>query len=139
MAISEKDHQQIRKRAGYCCEYCKYPEEFTATKLEADHIIPESKGGTDDIDNLCAACRACNGSKLAAQTDIDPETDKEVPLFNPRTQKWSEHFQFSRDYIEIIGLTAIGRATIKRLKMNRDNLQIAREYWRKNGWNPPVD
>jgi HNH endonuclease len=139
MALSEKIRLQVRKRADYHCEYCKYPEEFTAADLETDHIVPESKGGSDDEDNLCAACRNCNSSKLATQTAIDPETHIEVALFNPRTQKWSNHFRFSADYTQIMGLTQTGRATILRLRMNRDSLIVAREHWRGSGWNPPID
>lgn len=30
---------------------------------EVDHIVPLSRGGTNNHDNLCAACISCNGSK----------------------------------------------------------------------------
>lgn len=30
---------------------------------DADHIVPYSKGGGDDLDNLVAACRKCNCRK----------------------------------------------------------------------------
>jgi hypothetical protein len=43
-----------------------------------------------------------------------------APLFNPRIDKWSEHFQWSEDDLHIIGITPIGRATVNRLKMNRE-------------------
>jgi 5-methylcytosine-specific restriction endonuclease McrA len=28
-----------------------------------DHVIPRSKGGSDDIDNLVGACRLCNNRR----------------------------------------------------------------------------
>lgn len=33
------------------------------TDLTVDHIMPKSKGGTDDDWNLVTACRSCNGKK----------------------------------------------------------------------------
>jgi hypothetical protein len=42
---------------GDPCSYCGGPAG------EKDHIIPVSRGGTGDWDNLAAACRKCNASK----------------------------------------------------------------------------
>jgi len=39
-----------------CCVYCG--DEANSV----DHIIPISKGGTDDLNNLVAACARCNYS-----------------------------------------------------------------------------
>lgn len=54
------DRELIRKRAKYLCEYCHSPEKISATRFTIDHIIPQSLGGSDDIDNLAYACRRCN-------------------------------------------------------------------------------
>jgi hypothetical protein len=43
-------------RCAYCQLYC--PEHYGV-----DHAIPVARGGTDDIENLFAACRSCNTSK----------------------------------------------------------------------------
>lgn len=53
---------QLRMKAvmilhGNRCRYCG------GEATEVDHIIPKSKGGTDDAKNLVAACRSCNASK----------------------------------------------------------------------------
>jgi hypothetical protein len=42
------------------CVYCK-----RLVKLTEDHIIPVSKGGRDDISNICMACWRCNHEKRA--------------------------------------------------------------------------
>ena len=49
----------VFKRDNYTCQYCGK----VGGKLETDHIIPFSKGGTDDMDNLVTACRKCNRQK----------------------------------------------------------------------------
>jgi hypothetical protein len=51
-------------------------------------------------------------------TGIDPQTAQIISLFNPRTQLWHEHF--ARQGTEILGLTAIGRTTVRVLAMNAD-------------------
>lgn len=50
---------RIFKRDNYVCQYC----EDVGGALECDHIIPVSRGGSNDDDNLCTACRACNRAK----------------------------------------------------------------------------
>jgi len=44
----------------YKCRHCG-----TSENLSVDHIIPESKGGTLDLDNLQTLCRPCNSRKGA--------------------------------------------------------------------------
>jgi hypothetical protein len=84
-----------------------------------DHIIPQSQGGLTVLDNLALACPSCNARKWAHQNEIDPRTGNSVPLFNPRTQAWTDHFRWSRKReFHIEGKTSCGRATVRRLKMN---------------------
>ena len=74
---------------------------------------------TDAILNLALSCSCCNGSKATKIAAIDPITKKEVPLFHPRKEVWSDHFAWSEDYLKIVGKTATGRATVAALKMNQ--------------------
>jgi hypothetical protein len=50
---------QIFRRDGYVCAYCGDSE----AKMVIDHIVPISRGGSNDPDNLCVACDPCNSSK----------------------------------------------------------------------------
>ncbi|MCU0482634.1 MAG: hypothetical protein MUE54_15695 [Anaerolineae bacterium] len=59
------------------------------------------------------------------------------PLFNPRQQIWDDHFQWDETGTHIIGLTAIGRATILQLKMNHPATVESRKLWVSAGWHPP--
>jgi hypothetical protein len=137
--ISGKLREAVAQRADFCCEYCKRPQLYTGMPHEIDHIVPESKGGKSTSDNLALACRLCNSFKQDAQTGIDPDTGNKEPLFNPRTQIWSEHFQWSEDYTQILGITPTGRATVQRLQLNYPTTVLARIEWRKLGWTPPSD
>jgi hypothetical protein len=107
--------------------------------LEIEHIVPRAQGGSDDETNLWLACGLCNRYKGARITGIDPTTGATVPLFNPRTQVWAEHFQWSADGTRIIGLTAIGRATVEALSLNNEIAVEVRRNWVLAGWHPVED
>jgi hypothetical protein len=80
-----------------------------------------------ESDSRCAYCRS---------SEIYKET---VPLVNPRSQHWREHFMWSRDGIEIIGITPCGRATVEALRLNNENVVTARYVWTKVGFHPPIE
>ncbi len=91
------------------------------------------------------ACSRCNGRRYNFTTGIDPETQQEVSVFNPRTQEWSEHFIWTADGLNIRGTTPIGRATCTRLDLNDerydedDSIRNVRRYWVQGGWHPPSE
>lgn len=128
MSISAEIRLFVEERAKGYCEYC-YAPSVIGISMQVDHIVPQSKGGSDDPENLCWACDHCNRHKLAAQTSLDPQTEEHVLLFNPRQQVWTEHFEWQKDFSEIVGKTPTGRATIERLKMNTMKRQLARPLW----------
>jgi hypothetical protein len=134
--LSETLRQAVINRAKSCCEYCQI-QKLVVVYMEIDHIIPESQGGKTISENLCLACVGCNGFKLDFQTGIDPKTKQETKLYNPRTQKWYEHFQWSDDSLLVLGQSAVGRATIERLRMNREEIVASRRIWVEAGWHPP--
>ena len=107
--------------------------------MHVEHIIPLAAGGTSDEDNLWLACSVCNNYKGTQTHALDPETEEQVPLFNPRTQPWTEHFAWSDDGIETIGLTSTGRATVEALKLNQPFMRRARRRWVIANWHPPID
>lgn len=107
--------------------------------MHVEHIIPLSRGGTSDETNLWLACAWCNSYKGDRTHALYPVTGEEVPLFNPRTQHWSDHFQWSEDGIRIIGLTPTGRATVLALQLNNEFTLPARRHWVLAGWHPPQE
>ena len=89
-------------------------------RLHIDHLVPLTRGGTDDETNLWLACPICNGHKADKITETDPETGAVAPLFNPRAQAWSDYFHWAERGLHIIGYTAIGRATVVALQLDTD-------------------
>ncbi|MFN6563590.1 MAG: HNH endonuclease signature motif containing protein [Nostoc sp. ChiSLP01] len=85
---------------------------------EIDHVIAQKHGGVTDVDNLALTCWRCNRHKGTDLGSFDPETGAFSFLFNPRTEKWAEHFTFLELYL--VGLTLSGRTIIRLLQMNND-------------------
>lgn len=114
--ISKKDRAYVRKRANYCCEYCRTPEQFSFIGFEIDHIVSLKHGGDNDLGNLAFACAICNYRK---GTDLGTFLSSKLELvrfFNPRIDKWHEHFELSG--ILIVAKTDIGEATNKIFQLN---------------------
>ncbi len=138
-AISVELKNKIRRDARNRCGYCQTPQEIISVPFEFEHLHPIGEGGTNDEENLWLACRNCNGFKHAKTHAIDPQTDSKTPIFNPRKQVWREHFEFSDNKTEIIGITACGRATVIALRLNFEQAVNARKVWVSAGWYPPKD
>ena len=113
----------VHARAAGCCEYCRTCDINTGQQMHIEHINPSAG---DSLDNLCLACANCNLSKGAATSAIDDVSGVVVALFNPRLQQWTEHFEWIEGETQVHGLTPIGRATVRRMKMNRPRLVRAR-------------
>ncbi|BAZ00219.1 HNH endonuclease domain protein [Tolypothrix tenuis PCC 7101] len=142
--VPQSIREIIADRAKYLCEYCHSPEFVNTDRFTVDHLIPQSLGGSDELENLALCCRRCNERRYNFTSGIDPQTQKEIPLFNPRTQQWSEHFIWSVEGTKIGGITPTGRATCNRLDMNDQRhgngfIQKSRRLWVQVGWHPPQE
>lgn len=85
--ISREVKESVLRRDGAKCVYCSATQ-----NIEIDHIIPVSKGGISEINNLQTLCRVCNRKKrtrianadksVASATQINlkrsPETETEA-------------------------------------------------------------
>lgn len=137
--IPESLKNQITASDKRRCCYCLTTEANSGISMTYDHIQPRSKGGETTFENLCLACRSCNEFKADSTEAIDPLTGETTPLFNSRTQRWSDNLTWSSDATTVEGLTIIGRATIVCLRMNNPVILVARRRWTISGWHPPND
>lgn len=137
MRISKQKRTEIEERADGLCEYCRLPHKFSTQPFSIEHILPISKGGNNDLENLALACSACNGSKYNKTEAVDPDSLEIVALYNPRKDLWSEHFAWNSDFSITVGLTAKGRATVEALKLNRERTVNIRKFLHSVGKHPP--
>jgi hypothetical protein len=109
----------IRERAEDRCEYCLIPQLCTVLPHELEHIVAQKHGGPSSHENLAWACTRCNAYKQTDIAGIVPGTNTIVRLFNPRSDRWTDHF-FWQD-ATIVGTTEIGIVTVYVLNMNHPN------------------
>ena len=109
--------RQVVTRAGGRCEYCRMHQALQGATFHLEHILPQSRGGGSDLANLAWSCPGCNLRKSDRTEAVDPQTGGKVAFFNPRVDRWSEHFRFNE--YEIVGQTPIGRASAAALDLNQ--------------------
>ncbi|NND65884.1 MAG: HNH endonuclease, partial [Gammaproteobacteria bacterium] len=59
--IPPLNNKALFKRDGFVCLYCA--RRFKVSQLSRDHIMPVSRGGDDEWNNVATACRRCNNHK----------------------------------------------------------------------------
>lgn len=136
--VTAQERSRIAERARGCCEYCRSRVDFATQSFSVEHIIPVSRGGETTLDNLALACPGCNGHKYTKTEAPDPVDGTVVPLYNPRQQRWQDHFRWHEDFTCIVGLTPTGRATVSALQMNRPGVMNMRRALFALGLHPPV-
>jgi hypothetical protein len=135
--ITAQQKDFITERARGCCEYCCSQVKYSPDPFSIEHIIPLSKGGNYELDNLALACQGCNNRKYNHIEAIDPIDGKFVQLYHPRQQLRAEHFIWSDDFSELIGISPTGRATIVRLQLNREGVVNLRGVLTMVNLHPP--
>ena len=128
--------RQVTADARHRCGYCLTAAQIVGRPMVIDYLLPEAKGGATTRENLWLACRRCNEFKGPRTYAQDPLTGEQTPLFNPRQQSWTVHFAWNEHGTHIIGLTAVGRATVTALRLNNPDVVGARVFWIQAGWHP---
>ncbi|MBV8809626.1 MAG: HNH endonuclease [Acidobacteriaceae bacterium] len=106
----------VRERAAERREYCCIPQFALPLPFQIDHVIAEQQGGKTVPGNLALACPHCNRYKGPNIAALDPESGQLVRLFHPRTDIWTDHFEFQRE--RTLGKTPVGRATVQVMAIN---------------------
>ncbi len=120
--IDAETRRIVAVRAQNVCEYCLLGEEDAFFRFQIEHIISRKHGGSSDLSNLALACIFCNRHKGSDIASTIPQTEKLTRFYNPRTDRWREHFLLNEVLIKPI--TSIGEATVRILQMNHED-QIA--------------
>lgn len=60
--VSPKKRMDVFQKYKFKCAYCGATSS-DGISLEVDHIIPISKGGSNELENLQILCRPCNSGK----------------------------------------------------------------------------
>jgi len=137
--ITSQLKNDVVERAKGCCEYCRSQARFAMQSFSVEHIVPRSRDGKTEIENLALACQGCNNHKYTKTEGRDPVNGDLVPLYHPRAQRWRDHFAWNEDCTLIIGLTPVGRATVEALYLNREGLINLRRVLYTMGMHPPAE
>ena len=136
--ISAELRRLVFERAGHLCEYCLIHERDMYLGCQVDHVIAEKHGGLTIAENLCLACVYCNrgkGSDLGST--LTPTGELQLTrFFNPRADRWGQHFALVG--IEIAPRTPIGAVTAKILGFNHHLRMQERELLQHIGHYPTL-
>jgi len=120
---------------GHICEYCRLPQVVRRLRFQIEHVISRQHGGGDALGNLALACGRCNRHQGPNIAGIDGATGQLIRLFNPRVDRWQDHFRWEGALA--VGVTPIGRATIEVLAMNHPEDVAIRLEMMDSGRFPP--
>jgi hypothetical protein len=122
--ISSEVRREVAARADSLCEYCLIAEEDTFFGCEVEHIISPKHDGSSALENLAFACAFCNRHKGSDVGSVS-ESGEFSRFFNPRTDRWAEHFQLGQIIIQ--PQTIIGEVTARILQFNHSDQILERQ------------
>jgi HNH endonuclease len=117
--------QFVATRANFRCEYCLKPDIAANFSFHLEHVIGRQHGGTDRVTNLAYSCSHCNWKKGPNISTVLSENGPVIRLFNPRIDRWSDHF-FVEEGV-IYSKTDIGEGTLRLLEFNALELILERK------------
>lgn len=123
--VSEELRKLVAQRANHLCEYCLIGEDDTFVGCEVDHIISLKHGGGTAPNNLAYACAFCNRLKGTDVGSVLPRTGGFFRFFNPRVDRWADHFELQGAVIK--PLTPIGEVTARILGLNSPERFLERQ------------
>ena len=135
--VNEAARRLVAARAYRVCEYCLVHEEDAYHGCEVDHILSIKHGGLTVPENLAYACFHCNRHKGTDLGSVSVRTGVLVRFYNPRIDRWNEHFYWSEGRIE--PLTEIGEVTGRLLELNHPERVAFRNFLADAGRYPTVE
>lgn len=83
-------------RDRHLCQYCG--ERFPRDELTLDHVLPKSRGGKTDWNNIVTSCHDCNNRKA----DRTPRECGFTLLRKPRQPRWTPFFGLRMSKDEVV-------------------------------------
>lgn len=133
MAVSRRLRYEVLRRDGHTCRYCggKAPD----VMLTVDHVVPVALGGSDEPENLVAACVACNAGKTSTNPDAPL-----VANVADDALRWAAAMQ------KAAALAASQRAAVHKAIENFDDVWVSYfsdehaqwDYHRDSGWRDSI-
>lgn len=102
--------QNVFVRDGYICQYCG--DLFKGHELTLDHVLPKSKGGRTNWENIVTACKPCNHSKGNDERIVPKKTPKKPNFYQVYNSKnfhitindpsWLNYLQWPEQYVRLV-------------------------------------
>uniref|UniRef100_A0A6M3MAY5 Putative homing endonuclease n=1 Tax=viral metagenome TaxID=1070528 RepID=A0A6M3MAY5_9ZZZZ len=102
--LSKSLRFEVFKKDNFTCSYCgQKPPEIV---LEVDHIVPVSKGGTDEILNLITSCFNCNRGKSdkTLNTIIRPDAKEMSENIQQQVEQAKIYYKYLKEKDEILSI-----------------------------------
>lgn len=129
--------RRVWERASGLCEYCLQHERDEWFGFQMDHIISRKDGGRTTYSNLALACFACNHAKGSDLGSMIKQAGVLIPFFNPRKDRWADHFSLNGH--RIAPFTATGEVTCRILGFNAPKRLLKRRALHIAGRYPSVE
>lgn len=102
MSLTPRLRFAVLQRDGFRCRYCgHHPPDV---QLQVDHIVPRSRGGSDDPENLPTACSDCNQGKSARLLPgAEREHDERLDIAEALTVRLAELEERSSAFLVALG------------------------------------
>ncbi|HEY1083898.1 MAG TPA: HNH endonuclease signature motif containing protein [Prosthecobacter sp.] len=126
--------QRVWERASGLCELCLLHEHDDWLSFQIDHLISRKHGGRSVFSNLALDCNLAKGSDLGSLTS---KSGMLIPFFNPRKDRWADHFRLNG--ARIIPLSDTGEVTSRILAFNSTKRLLKRREVAMAGRYPSIE
>ena len=128
----------LLEREKYCCIYCGI--HASQAKMQIEHVIPKSKGGTDSLNNLVLSCEACNQAKGNQDVKVylkdKPNVLRRIKAHLGMSYKDAAHINSIRLFVlsKLLYIANVIGSTLKvgfgsTTKQNRVFLGLPKDHW----------
>ncbi len=122
----------IAQEQFYLCCYCMVGIKGMPLDTKMEHFLPKENYKPKEVFDYQNLLASCNGGERTRPVELSCDSVKgsndpnQISIISPLSADCELHFDYKENG-EIIGLTELGKATIKNLNLNCKRLKILRE------------